>query len=130
MKKLFLLMLCAVLVGCHEDLKDRAAREAREYTRKNCPQRFANGLQCDSMVFDKATATMRQYYSVSGVVDSVALFEEKGKELRAEMLQGIRNDVGMRQLKEAGFLISVTIFSQKDKGRKLLDATFTPQEYR
>lgn len=130
MKKLLLLMLSVVLVGCHENLKDRAAREAREFTRKNCPQRFQNGLQLDSMVFDQTSATMHQYYSVSGVADSAALFAEKSKELRAEMLQGIRNDVGMRQLKEAGFPFAITIFSQKDKGRKLFDTTFSAKEYR
>ena len=38
MKKFWILAaICTLLAGCRESLEDRCAREAKEYTEKNCP---------------------------------------------------------------------------------------------
>ena len=60
MKKiiLFAAAVAMLAVSCQESLEDRAAREAQEFTRKNCPMKLGNGITTDSMVFDKVTLTL------------------------------------------------------------------------
>lgn len=124
-----LFLLCIALLGCHEDLRERATREAHDFTRKNCPQRLGNGLQMDSMVFEQADSTLHHYYSMSGDGDSFELFREKAKEIRTSMLENIRNDVKMRTFKEAGFKYAVTICSTKHPGQKLFEARYSQKDY-
>lgn len=129
MKKLLLLFICAALMGCHEDLRDRAAREAHDFTRKNCPQRMADGLQLDSMAFEREDSTLHFYYSVSGMADSLELFSEKSKELRVALLQGIRDDVKMITFKEAGFNYELTFLSAKRPEQVLYKVRYTKKDY-
>ena len=51
---LSILTLCA----CHESLEDRAAREAADFTKKNCPMKVSEGITIASMVFGRALITL------------------------------------------------------------------------
>lgn len=58
MKKLFLIFLICptTFVACHESLEEKAAREAAEFTRKNCPVAVSENIVNDSMVYEKTRA--------------------------------------------------------------------------
>ena len=54
MRKIILCALCALpFASCHESLEERAAHEAEEFTRKNCPVRISEFIVNDSMGYDK-----------------------------------------------------------------------------
>lgn len=122
-------MICIALVACHEDLKERAMREAREFTRKNCPQRLQGGLTCDSMVFEANDSTLHYYYTVEGKIDDKNVMAFYATKLRDGLLENIRNDVTSRTFKEAGFNYGVTIHSAKNKGQKLYEVRYTKKDY-
>lgn len=124
---MMLMALCAI--SCHEGLKERASREAREFTRKNCPQKLPNGLQLDSLVFEEGDSTLHQYYSATGSADTLQLYVDKRQEIRKGLLDGIRNDLGNKTFKEAGFNYQITIFSAKRAGQMLFDVRFTQKDY-
>lgn len=129
MKKIIPILLCIFLVGCHENLKERAVREAQEFTRKNCPQRLEGGLQLDSMVFNVNDSTLHHYYTISGVADSAAVFVEHKKEIRTGLKESIHNNVQMRTFKEAGFYFGFTVCSKKHPGQVLYEERFSKKEY-
>lgn len=129
MRKILFALVCLTLASCHEGLKDRAAREAKEFTRKNCPQQLSNGLQCDSMVFEPGDSTLHYFYSLSGLTDNKATIAAYRTQLRTGLLQGIRNDVTMRTYKEAGFNYAVTIHSASNPKETLYEDRFSRKEY-
>ena len=121
MKKNILFLLAALLLGaCHESLQDRAEREAKEYTRKNCPTPVNNFQRTDSIVFDRATNTYHYYCSFTGKV-------------RGELYEGLRNGIkestSLKAYKEAGFNFSYTCRSAKDPRQVLYKETFTEGDY-
>lgn len=129
MKKTAFFLFCLALCACHENLMERAQREASEFTRRNCPQQLANGLVCDSLVFEQSDSTLHHYYTLSGAADNAEYLKENANALRTALLQGIRNDVGMRTYKEAGFNYAVTIRSKKNPGETLYQTRFTRMDY-
>lgn len=127
MKKfLFLTIAIITLTACHESLEDKAARQAYEFTKKNCPQQMSDGITIDSMTCPKGTRTIHYYYTISGTADTTAIDINKA---RAELLKAVIGDTGTRKYKENGFSFAYTYFSAKHKGQKLIDLIFTPKDY-
>ena len=129
MRKCLYTIVCALLItACQESLEQRCAREAREYSRKNCPAPIAKGVRIDSLSFDKATHTLTYSYSLEGVIDdSTVIHQNDPTEL---MLQQLKNATAMKPYKEAGYNFQYIYYSTKDKGKKLFEATFLEKDYR
>ena len=129
MKKILLLVMVVMgLTACHENLGERAAREAQEFTKKSCPMEIAEGIIIDSMTFDKTAETVYYYYTLSGVLDTT-LTEEMKKQTKEQMLDGLRNTPTLKGYKDAGFGFHYIFRSQKDKKKVLLDYNFTKKDY-
>lgn len=127
MKKYLLIPLVAFsLVSCHESLEERAEREAKEFTEKNCPMKVSEYIMNDSMTYEKETRTIHYYYSIHGKADTTALDKKKAK---AELIKGVKDATGIRNYKEKGFNFAYTYFSTKNKNQILLDIRVTPKEY-
>lgn len=127
MKKLYTFVIAVLtLVSCHESIEDKAAREAEEYTRKNCPTPVSEGIINDSMAFDKSTKTVAYYYSLSGRLDTSLVNKEK---MREELTKIVRNAPTLRAYKDAGFNFSYIYYSTKNKGKVLVDVTIRPEDY-
>ena len=70
MKKLCIIASFALfLMACQESLEDRCAREAQEFTRKNCPSKLDKNINIDSLTFERATHTLHYYYTLTGIAD-------------------------------------------------------------
>lgn len=128
MKKIFYVVACLALLACHESLEERAVREAREFTRKNCPQQLDGGMVYDSLVFDTADTTLYSFYTISGDGDDKAVVDANRDALRASLLRNFRNDVGTKRFKESGFGFGVVIHSKKNAGQELYRIRFTKDE--
>lgn len=122
----FLTMTCALLCACHESLEERAAREAREFTEKNCPVRISELVVTDSMTFEPATSTIHYYMTVNGRADTTDINK---KQLRADMVESIKGATNLRVYKEAGFGFCYTFFSQKHPGEKVAEVNITKKDY-
>lgn len=129
-KFLVLLSLCIVAVSCQESLEDRAARELREYTRKNCPTPIVNDQQMDSAAFEGQTKTIRYYYKLYNKSDDKRLFVQNGKKIRAQILHELRNNTNTKSYKDAGFNYQYTYRSARSPQTILFDVKFTPKDYK
>lgn len=127
MRKIIFISLLFSLVSCQESLEDRCAREAKEYTRKNCPVTFDKDMVLDSMTFDKPTTTLNYYYTVGGNLDD----EEALKKVNARkiLLDQLRNTTSIKNYKEAGYSFKYIYWSKSQKGTKVAEYTFTKKEY-
>lgn len=112
--------------ACHESLEERADRESKDFTRKNCPMPVSDEIIVDSMKYEKTTHTIHYFYSIKGLADTTAITKFNPKK---ELLQGLKDDTNLRKYKEAGFNFAYTYFSTKNKGLILVDARFTPKDY-
>ena len=81
MKKYLLIPFVAVfLASCHESLEERAEREAKEFTKKNCPMKVSEYVTNDSMTYEKTSRTIHMInYSIKGKADTTALEQEAGE---------------------------------------------------
>ena len=124
-----LLLPFAVSVqSCHENLEERAARECKEFTERNCPQQLGNGLVYDSLTFEDDTHTLHHYYSIKGIADNAQAFNLHKEELRKMELEGILQDVSTKNYKEAGYNVAVTIRSGSQPNKVYFHTIFTAKE--
>lgn len=116
------------LQSCHENLEERAARECKEYTERNCPQQLGNGVVYDSLTFDIPTQTVHHHYSVTGDADNAQAFAEHKDELRKLELEGLRRDISIQKYKEAGYNFAITIRSGRNPKEVYFHTVFTTKD--
>lgn len=128
MKRYYILLLTslALVSSCQENLEDRAERETREFTKKNCPLRVADGIMNDSITFDKNTRTIHYFYTISGPSDTDAI---DSNEAESKLIKGVKDATSIKKYKENDFNFAYTYYSTKQKGKKLIDITVTPELY-
>jgi hypothetical protein len=116
------------ITSCHRSLEDRAAKEAVEYTRKNCPTPYRNNSRVDSITFDRITKTYVYYYTFKGKLDNPMLLIKNKKKIRVGLLQNLINDPGLKIYKDHGFSFRYLARSFTT-GKILLDETYTKKQY-
>lgn len=126
-KYLFVALLSATFMSCHESLEERAERETKEFTKKNCPMNVSENIVNDSMTFEKATRTIHYYYSLKGRADTTAVDIKKAKE---ELIKGVKDATSIRKYKENDFNFAYIYYSTKNKGQVLIKIIVTPEDYK
>ena len=128
MKKLCMIASFALfLTACQESLEDRCAREAKEFTRKNCPSKIYKNINIDSLTFERETHTLHYYYTLTGNADREGVMEEiNGLDILKENL---KNSTAMKVYKENHYNFTYTYHSEKDPKKVLLEVTLTDKDY-
>ena len=116
------------IVGCQESLQDRAEREAKDYTKKNCPMPVNQMMTLDSMTFDKATSTLYNYYTIKGVADDREHIKKIEQEMRESLIKELHESTSQLAYKDAGFSYRYVMYSQND-GSILFDTTVKKEDY-
>ncbi len=130
MKKLLVFTIVLVaLSGCHESLEDRAARETKEYTEKNCPTPTVNFTRMDSITFDKSSRTVNYYYTLCDKADDTEIINKQKDELRKTLLKSLKVSTQLKVYKQAGFNIKYVYHSEKSPGTILFEAEYTKKDY-
>lgn len=128
MKKYLLFTLSLLtFTACHENLEERAAREAAEFTRKNCPTAVSEYIINDSTTYDKDTRTIHYYYTIKGKADTTAI---DWSQARPELIKGVKSATNLRVYKDNDFNFAYTYYSSKNKGKILIDVRITPKDYK
>jgi len=130
MKKIFVFAIgLMTLTGCHESLEDRAAREAKNYTEKNCPTPVVNNTRMDSITFDKQTNTIAYYYTLCNQADNAEAVKKESDKLRKILLDGLKESTQLKAYKEAGFQIRYVYHSEKTPEKVVYEVTFKQEDY-
>ena len=128
MKKTVVLLLSIVLLtACQESLEDRCAREAKEFTEKNCPRAVDKEIVLDSMAFEKSTHTISYLYTLMGTLDDPQRIDSK--HFRELLLMEVKNSTNLKLYKDAGYSFRYCYYSEKENGTKLFEATFRESDY-
>ena len=127
MKHLFVIAAVLLLTACQQSLDEKAAEEARMYTRKNCPARMGDNIILDSMTFHQPTRTLHYHYTLTGTADRVGLINKE--EARSALLTELKNTTAMQAYKDEGFRFAYTYHSQKNPSEVLFKVVFTKQDY-
>lgn len=127
MKRFILPFFAALLlVSCQENIEEKALRETKEYTRKNCPMKINDNVVIDSMTFERDSRTICYYYSMLGTADTTAIDKSSARE---QLVRGIIESTSIRKYKENNFSFSYSYFSTKHKGKLLLNVVVKPEDY-
>lgn len=116
-----------ILAACQETLEERCAREAKEFTTKQCPLQIDAYTIMDSMTFVPATHTIVYAYTLNGLLDDTTYLNRQNP--RQLLLDEIKNSPNLKLYKEAGYSFRYTYTSTKNKGTKLFEATFHEKDY-
>lgn len=128
MKKTLLLIATAVtLFSCQEALEDKAEREAREATEKNCPIVYDATQVMDSMTFDRSTHTFSYYYRLIGKADTISTI--KPEEFRSALTDAVKNTTSIRVYKEEGYNFRYVYCSDRQRGLIYWEATIKKEDY-
>lgn len=128
MKKILLLAALAITAAsCQESLEDRAEREAREFTEKNCPVQLTSAITSDSLVFERDTKTLHYYMSVRGDADTIPL--QYSGNIEEDMIMAIKSNTSVIPYKEARYKFKYTYLSTKHPGQVIYEMTITADEY-
>ena len=117
-----------LLTACQESLEDRCAREAKEFTEKNCPRAVDKEIILDSMAFEKATHTISYLYTLTGTLDNPLKIDST--HFRELLLMEVKNSTNIKLYKDAEYSFRYTYYSEKNSGTKLFEATFRVNDYR
>jgi ADP-ribose pyrophosphatase YjhB (NUDIX family) len=121
-------MSIMLLTACQESLEDRCAREAKEFTEKNCPRAVDKEIILDSMAFEKATHTISYLYTLTGTLDNPLKIDST--HFRELLLMEVKNSTNLKLYKDAGYSFRYAYYSKKENGTKLFEATFRESDYR
>ena len=128
MKKYWIISAITLLfVSCQESLEDRCAREAQEYTRKNCPVRMDNTTTLDSMTFERATHTLHYHYKLTGMADQDSI--AKKIDAVSILKKELKNTTTLKLYKDNHYRFAYTFRSEKDPEKILIDVVFTDKDY-
>ncbi len=122
------IIAAAMLTACQESLEEKAAREAREYTKKNCPAKIDETLYMDSLTFEKATCTFGYHYKLIGMADTIAAIEPERQ--RKSLVDGIKNATVLRDYKDKGYSFKYSYHSGKSPETVYYETTITAEDYR
>ncbi len=135
MKKTNIPTLLAVLllacISCNRMSRDeQIAREAREYTQKQCPRYVDKSTRMDSTTYDTQNRVFAYNYTVEGELDDPAIYTEQVKSLfRDKILKEIRSSIQMKSYKDEGLTILYRYVSAST-GETRLEYRFEKEEYR
>ena len=128
MKKYWLLGVIAILfTACQESLEDKCERDAKDYTRKQCPTAIDKNTIIDSLTFERATHTIHYYYRLTGVADEEKLLNEI--DAVNTLKKSLKNATVVKTYKDAKYRFAYTYRSDKDPNKILLDVVFTDKDY-
>ena len=128
MKKFWIISAFALLfASCQESLEDRCAREAQEYTRKNCPIPMDSNTTLDSLTFERSTHTLHYHYKLTGVADQDSIV--KKIDAVNVLKKELKNTTTLKLYKDNHYRFAYTFRSEKDPEKILIDVVFTDKDY-
>lgn len=126
MKRLLILsVLCIALGACRESLEERASRETKTYTEKNCPQQLDEKTRLDSVTFDTGSHTFVNYYTLD-----YEFSEAEKVTFKSNLLKDLAGDTRQQVYKDAGYSYRYVYRSKADPKTVVFDATFTKSDYK
>ena len=128
-KTLFILLALVAFISCQESIDKRLAREAEDYTRKNCPVTVGDNIVNDSMTYNSSKKTVCYHYTLSGNLDTT-FTEDQKKQVSEKMIEGLRNATNLKMYKEKNISFRYIYRSSKDKNKIVFERTFTSKDYK
>ena len=113
-KGIILLVGVAMLTACHESLEERAEREAKEFTEKNCPTPVRENTRTDSLTYDKESRTIGYWYTLCGQADNAEAIEADKEKLVGILRNELKASTQMKAYMDAGFGIRYVYHSEKN----------------
>ncbi len=121
---LLMLFLISVGASCQESLEERAARDAREFTRKHCPTPTINYSRTDSLTFDADKRLYTYYCTLSGPMDNAEAIAANKQRIATALAAAICDMPSMKQYVSAGFKFRYILHSESNPKTILMQTEF------
>lgn len=118
------LLMVLSLSSCQKSLEEKAAEDAREYTRKYCPTPVINCMRTDSITFDIRRQTYTYHCTFADALDNAEVIDANRKKISELLLSSVKESTIMKPYVQAGFHFEYICRSEKDSDLILLHAKF------
>ena len=108
-------------------MEDRCEREAKEFTKRNCPTMIEAEIMIDSMTFERSTHTIHYYYKLTGNSDRADAY--KADEVKTLLKNALKNTTSVQIYKDEGYSFEYTYRSEKDPKVIYFDVLLTKKDY-
>ena len=119
-KSIFALISVMFLAACGMSIEEKADKEAKDFTRKNCPTPVVNCQCTDSIVFNSHTRTFINYCRFFDVLDDEKFISSKKDDINKELDNAVANNYGMKTFVDEGFTFEYIIRSASNPKKVLL----------
>jgi len=113
------------LAACQESVDERAAREAKEFTRKNCPTPIVNNTRIDSLVYEESTHTIHYYRTLFNDADNADAIRNNEAALREALVREFKSSASIKMYVEAGMNFKLTYHSGSNPQQVLYGTTLS-----
>ena len=113
----------------HETFEERCAREARQYTLKQCPMTVQKGLTMDSIAYRGQGNKLIYYYTFSGELDNAEMIQKNSIPFKKKLLDALSTSVDLKAYKDRNISFEY-VYSSKSTGKPILDYVFTKADYK
>lgn len=122
------MVLCALaLSACKkQSFDDAVLAEVEQFNTKEAPKRIDPFTTFDSMRYDRNSLRITYFYSVETDMD---INQFPTEEMKAELLKNLHTSIQLKAHKERGLLFHY-LYLRKGNNEKILDCTFSPEDYR
>lgn len=118
------LALIAMLASCQKSIEEKAALDAKEYTRKYCPTPFINHTRTDSVTFNIQTHVYTYHCTFADALDDQEVIDQNRKKLTEILSASVKESTQMKPYIQAGFHFQYICRSAKNPNLILLQTTF------
>ena len=113
-----------LLPSCQKSLEEKAAQDAKEYTRKYCPTPFINNTRTDSVTFNTGTRVYTYYCTFTDALDNQEIIDLNRKKLTEILAASVKESTQMKPYIQAGFHFQYICRSASNPDLILLQARF------
>ena len=119
----FFIFIALIFTGCHENIEERAAREAKEYTERFCPTPVINNTRTDSVGFNKDKREYIYYCSFLNAYDNEMVIKKASQDLHEGMKETLANNPAMKLYIDEGFSFTYIVRSGSNPEKVLYHDT-------
>lgn len=124
-----LILLCIFLSCKQETLEQRAQREAKDFTERECPTPWVNDTSIDSLTFSIEKKAFYYHYSFRNNLENKRIIDSLKANLHGELVKSIANETRSKTYKDAGYSFIYIAHAKSNPSKIVYKDTIKAEEY-
>ena len=121
----FFAIIALIFAACHENIEQRASREAKDYTERFCPTPVVNNTRTDSVASDHERRGFIYYCSFLNDYDNEATINAARQGLHDALKETLSGNPELKTYIDEGFSFTYVVRSASNPDKTLYQDTIS-----